>query len=384
MYRLIVFLLVFIPLNQSFAQSKADLEQKRESIQKEIKLIAKRLQQVKVDKKEALENYLTLQRQIQKRSQLISTLGKEDELLEKRIARTNDGIFSLERDAKILEEEYGALLRQALRQKLSDSYLSFIFSATDFNEALQRWRYLNQYRSFRARQTRIIKETQQSLIRKKEILSVLSLEKEELLAEQLYQQEQLKEESERKNKMYRSLKRNESSLRSDLKDQQEEAFQLKSAILNLIGDNKESIKMAGTTGDMNADFTRSKTKLAWPLKDGFVERFFGRQPHPTLRKIEVVNNGIDIRALSSPAIYASFAGTVAGKFTLPSGMQSVLIKHGDFYTVYSNMDQIFVQQGDQVSTQQEIGTLDPTSKILHFEIWRLKVRLNPMDWLSPQ
>ncbi len=384
MFRLLIILTTLIPLNQSFAQNKADLEQKRESIQKEIKLIGKRLQQVKVDKKEALENYLTLQRQIQKRSQLISTLAKEDELLEKRIARTNDGIVSLERDAKILEEEYGALLRQALRQKLSDSYLSFIFSSADFNEALQRWRYLNQYRSYRARQARIIKETQQSLIRKKETLSTLSLEKDKLLAEQVYQQEQLKEESERKNKMYRNLKKNESALRTDLKDQQEEAFQLKSAILSLISNSNNSAEITSRTGDMTADFQRSKSNLSWPLNDGFVERFFGKQPHPTLRKIEVINNGIDIRAVSSPAIFSSFAGTVAGKFTLPSGMQSILIKHGDFYTVYSNMDQIFVKKGDLVSTSQEIGTLNPTDKILHFEIWRLKVRLNPIDWLTRQ
>jgi len=128
---------------------------------------------------------------------------------------------------------------------------------------------------------------------------------------------------------------------------------LESAILNLIGNNNDRPDLATTKGDMTADFIRSKSKLSWPLKDGFVERFFGRQPHPTLSRIEVVNNGIDIRAISSPAIYASFAGTVAGKFTLPSGMQSLLIKHGDFYTVYSNIDQIFVQKGDQVSTQQE-------------------------------
>ena len=384
MYRILLLLFTLLAINQIFAQNKAALQQKRESIQKEIKLISKRLTQVKVDKKEALENYLALQRQIQKRSQLISTLAKEDDLLEKRIARTNDGIASLEEDAKILEEEYGALLRQALRQKLSDSYLSFIFSSDDFNEALQRWRYLNQYRSFRARQTRIIKETQKSLIRKKETLYELSSEKDKLLEEQVYQQDQLKKESERKNKIYRSLKKNESALRSNLKDQQEEAYQLKSAILSLIAKNSNKSEIITTGGDITADFIHGKSKLSWPLGDGFVERFFGKQPHPTLKKIEIVNNGIDIRALSSPVIYSTFAGTVAGVFTLPSGMQSMLIKHGDFYTVYSNMDQIFVKKGDQINTRQEIGMLNPTDKLLHFELWRLKTRLNPIDWLSPQ
>lgn len=365
------------------AQSKSDLEKKRESIQNEIKLIGKRLQQTREDKKEALDNYLALQRKIQKRSQLINTLAAEDNLLDKRIARTNDGINSLESDAEVLKEEYGALLRQALRQKLSESHLSFLFSAKDFNEALKRWRYLNQYRAFRARQTQIILETQKSLIRKKEMLFKLSEEKDKLLKEQIYQQEQLTIESERKNKLYRSLKKNESSLRAELKDQQEESFQLKSAILSLIGKQSTSINNE-TTGDLTLDFQRSKAKLSWPVSEGFVERFFGKQPHPTLSKIEIVNNGIDVLSVANTAVLASFSGEVAGKFTLPNGKKSVLIKHGDFYTVYSNMDQIFVEKGDQISTKQEIGALDPTDKILHFEIWRLKVRLNPIDWLSPQ
>jgi len=380
-YFFAIFISIFL-LNNLPAQSKDELETKRESIQNEIKLIGKRLRQTKEDKKEALDNYLALQRKIQKRSQLIRTLAQEDELLEKRIARTNDGITSLEADAEVLREEYAALLRQALRQKLSDSHLSFLFSAKDFNEALKRWRYLKQYRSFRARQTQIIRETQKSLIRKKEMLFKLGEEKEQLLQEQIFQQKQLTIESERKNELYRSLKKNETSLRAELKDQQEEAYQLKSAILSLIGESNETIA-SNSPEDLTLDFQRSKTKLSWPVSEGFVERFFGKQAHPTLSKIEIVNNGIDVLSVENTSVFASFSGKVAGKFTLPNGKKSALIKHGDFHTVYSNMDQIFVEKGDPVTTLQEIGVLSPTDKVLHFEIWRLKVRLNPLDWLSP-
>lgn len=363
-------------------QSKSELEQKRESIQNEIKLIGKRLQQTREDRKEALDNYLTLQRKIQKRSQLIRTLEQEDKLIEKRIARTTDGITSLEADAKKLEQEYGILLRQALRQKLSDSYLSFIFSSKDFNEALKRWRYLNQYRAYRARQTQVIKDTQKSLLRKRSTLTVLGDEKEKLLTEQRYQQEQLSSESKRRNKMYKGLKANESALRSELKDQQEEAFQLKNAILSLINEAPNPT-LTVNTGDLTIDFKRGKRSLLWPVASPLVIRFFGRQQHPTLSKIELVNNGIDIRSSNSTTVTSSFSGMVAGKFTLPNGMQSVLLSHGEFYTVYSNLDQIFIEKGDQIGSGQEIGQLSPIDQTLHFEIWRQKVRLNPLDWLRP-
>ena len=376
---IIPFLFTFLNFNQ--AQSKLELEQKRSAIQNEIKLISNRLKQTRQSQKEALDNYLILQRQIQKRNQLIKTLKKEDDILEDRITRTSDVLASLEVDAVNLEAEYGVILRQALRQKLSDSYISFLFSSKDFNEALSRWNYLNQYRAYRSRQATIIKETQQSLARKRESLQNLSKEKESLLAEQLKQQEQLELESQKRNKMYQSLKSDEKSLRAELATQQEDAFQLKSAILSLINNTPINTSKLNS-GNLTTDFQRGKGNLSWPMTDGLVIRFFGKQQHPTLPQIEIVNNGIDIQSDNSLAVTAAFSGEVAGKFTLPNGKQSILLKHGEYYTVYSNLEQIYVQQGDPISTNQEIGQLGPIERNLHFEIWRQKVRLNPIDWLS--
>ena len=362
-------------------QSKSELESKRNIIQKEIKLLGKRLQQTRENRKEAHNNYLSLQAKIQKRAQLIETLQEENKILTNRVKRTTEVIASLENDTKILEKEYGALLRHALRQKLSDSYISFIFSAKDFNEALKRWRYLNQYRAYRARQAQVIRETKASLLRKKETLNKLGLEKEKILSEKVFQQEQLSLESDRRNKMYQDLKSNEKSLRDELKEQQEIAFQTKNAILALINDRP--IASSTTSGDLNLDFQRAKTKLQKPLSDGIVVRFFGKQQHPILKRIEIVNNGIDILANGSTSISAVFTGLVVGEFTLPNGKKSVLLRHGEFYTVYSNLEQIFVKKNDQVGTGQEIGQLSPIENTLHFELWRQKIRLNPQDWLSP-
>ena len=383
MKRLIPIFFIFLFLLSAHGQTKSELETKRTTIQSEIKQIGKRLQQTRENRKEALNNYLSLQAKIQKRAQLIETLELENELLSQRVQRTSEVITSLEEDTNILEKEYGALLRQALRQKLSDSYISFIFSSKDFNEALKRWRYMNQYRAYRARQAQIIRETKTSLLRKKETLKNLSVEKEKILAEQLFQQEQLSLESKRRNKMYQGLKSNEKKLRAELKDQQEVAFQLKSAILNLINDSPTKTNKTNT-GDLNLDFQRAKTKLRRPLTDGIVVRFFGKQQHPTIKRIEIVNNGIDILGNGSTSVSAVFTGQVSGEFTLPNGKKSVLLKHGEYYTVYSNLDQVFVKKDQQIGTGQEIGQLSPTENTLHFELWRQKTRLNPEDWLSPQ
>ena len=383
MKRLTLIFFIFLFLVSGHGQTKSELETKRIGIQSEIKQIGKRLQQTRENRKEALNNYLNLQAKIHKRALLIETLELENKLLSQRVQRTSEVITSLEEDTKILEKEYGALLRQALRQKLSDSYISFIFSSKDFNEALKRWRYMNQYRAYRARQAQIIRETKTSLLRKKETLKNLSVEKEKILAEQLFQQEQLSLESKRRNKMYQSLKSNEKKLRAELKDQQDVAFQLKSAILNLINGSPREMTTANS-GDLNLDFQRAKTKLRRPLVDGIVVRFFGKQQHPTIKRIEIVNNGIDILGNGSTSVTAVFTGQVSGEFTLPNGKKSVLLKHGEYYTVYSNLEQVFVKKDEQIGTGQEIGQLSPTENTLHFELWRQKTRLNPADWLIPQ
>ncbi len=384
MKRLSFIFFIFLFLVSTQGQTKSELETKRISIQSEIKQIGKRLQKTRENRKEALNNYLSLQSKIQKRAQLIETLELENSLLTQRVQRTTEVIFSLEEDTKLLEIEYGALLRQALRQKLSDSYISFIFSAKDFNEALKRWRYMNQYRAYRARQAQIIRETKTSLLRKKETLKKLSIEKEKILEEQLFQQQQLSLESRRRNKMYQSLKSNEKKLRAELKDQQDIAYQLKNAILNLISDDPKKTTTTISSSDLNLDFQRAKTKLKRPLADGIVVRFFGKQQHPTIKRIEIINNGIDILGNSSTTVSAVFTGQVSGQFTLPNGKKSVLIKHGDYYTVYSNLEQVFVSKDEPIQTGQEIGQLSPTENTLHFELWRQKSRLNPEDWLSPQ
>jgi len=380
---LTLLILCFFLSPLAHAQSKSELEMQRENIESEIEVIGQRLQKTRENRKEALNNYLALQRKIQKRTELISTLEQEKKHLIKRMNRTEEVINSLEEDASVLEQEYGVILRQALRQKLGDSYISFIFSAKDFNEALKRWRYLNQYRAYRSRQTQVIKETKRSLIKKQQTLRKLSLKKEKLISEQVYQQEQHNTESKNRNAMYQSLKKDEKNLRAELKEQQEVAYQLKNAILDLISDSPSKIAVKSNT-DITADFSSAKATLDWPVKDGLVVRYFGKQQHPTIKRIEVNNNGIDILTSTSTSVFASFAGIVAGQFVLPNGKKSILVKHGEFYTVYSNLDQAFVKKDDKVSPGQQIGDLGPIDNTLHFEIWRRKVRLNPIDWLNPR
>ena len=366
------------------SQSKDVLESKRKKIENEILLTSKLLDETRSDKTSALNKYIALERRIQKRAQLIRNLNKDIELIEKRMLNTEEYVEALNDDLEKLQEEFKQILRNAYRQKLTDSKLIFLFSANSLNEAFVRWRYLKQYEAFRERQTSIIIQTQNSLLRRQSNLEKYAVEKATLLKEESSQQQLLTKELDRRNKMYLNLKGNEDELKVAIEEKQNAARQLKFALEDIIKTEiKQELPMS-ISPTITSDFERSKGNMSWPINNGVVIGFFGQQDHPTIKNIKITNNGIDIQSSGDGVVRAVLEGEVVGKFSVPGNKRSILIKHGDFFTVYANLESVFVERGDLVKTLQSIGSVNKTnSSELHFEIWRQKVRLNPLDWLRP-
>ena len=366
------------------SQSKAVLEKKRSKIENEIFLTSKLLEEARSSKTSALNKYVAIQRRIQKRSQLIRNLNKEIKLTEERISKTQDFIESLNSDLGALQEEFKQILRNAYRQKITDGKLVFLFSANSFNQAFRRWRYLKQYESFRQRQTYLIQQTKVSLEKRTYRLEEYTSEKESLLNKESSQQKLLNKELEKRNQLYLDLKVNEDELKEEIEQKQTASRQLKFALEDIIKSEIKQESPKAISPTITNDFERSKGNMSWPINSGVVVGFFGQQEHPTIKNIMITNNGIDIQSTGAGVIRSVLEGEVVGKFSVPGNKRSILIKHGDFFTVYANLESVFVERGDIVKTLQSIGSVNRTSDAeLHFEIWRLKVRLNPLDWLRP-
>ena len=178
----ISFLLVFLLLPSFlFCQQRKELEVRRKRLINEIRVTTTRLNETKKTHEATLDRYLTLKKQIQNRRQLIQTLGQEIQVSTARINRSTEVAEALTADVERLKEEYGQLLRSAYRQKLNQTDLLFIFSASSFNEAYRRWQYLKQYDNYRQKQARLIGETQATLNEKIEQLEISKEEKQKLL-----------------------------------------------------------------------------------------------------------------------------------------------------------------------------------------------------------
>ncbi len=401
MIRQVALLLIFstVTFLSLFAQNRKELENKRKQLIEEINQTTVLLERTKKDKATALNRYLALQHQIQKRQQLIQTILSEITAADTGIAHANQAIVVLGADMERLKIDYAAMLRTAYRHKKSNSFLIFLFSAKTFNDAFRRWQYIRQYEKYRSKQVLLIQKTRQSLLEKATELKQQKRAKERLLAYQQQQQLKLNSELGEKDKIVQELKANENKFTAELNRQQKAHSQLNKAIEEIIraeiakkkkesrspealtASNSEKVEENATA---SGEFTQKKGKLPWPVSKGYITRHFGAQPHPTLNGIKISNNGIDIQAEQSAEVYAVHEGKVVGKQFVPGYQNMVIVQHGTYYTVYSNLEEVFVSRGDSVSGKQIIGKIGTDKPEVHFEVWHEKQRLNPVHWLKEQ
>jgi murein hydrolase activator len=386
------------------AQSKSDLERKRAKLQNEIRDTNKKLKSTQKTKSTATAQLNVLKKKIALREELIVTINKEVSNINAEIDQTTKGIRTLESDMEELKNSYAEMIRFAQKNQNSYQRLSFIFAAADFNQAYKRLQYIQQYSEARKMQAQKLDSTQQSLKLKKENLESQKSEKTALRESELKEQQNLNDERKEKDKLIAKLKANEKKLRTDLANKRRAKKKLDKAIDDLIKKEIEAAKRkAKAAGKKNvtsanvfsltpeakklsASFAGNMGKLPWPVANGKIVSSFGDHPHPELKGIVEHNNGVDIRTSKASTARALFDGEVTGIITIPGANSAIIIRHGEYLTVYSNLEAIFVNKGDKVTTKQSIGRVftDPHEKTgeIHLEIWKGTSKLNPAKWLT--
>lgn len=371
-------------------QERKRLEAEREELIQEIKATNQKLSATKKDRANALNNYLLVKKQVENRRELIQVYEEDVERTSLNIERTEMVVSHLSEDLATLRKEYQHIMQAALRSKLQQSYLVFLFSSESLNDAFRRIQYLRQYDKYRQRQSHLIRSTQESLETKVATLQEEKIKQEELLEELLQQSDQLSTELKSKNRLLNSLQSAERKLAASLEQKEKAARKLDQAIEAIIQkeiaaastpENKSASKVAEeNTG--NANFVKGRGRLPWPVGDGTIVRNFGINRHPTYKNVKTSNNGVDIRTSRPGSVKAVFTGKVVGVQFIPGFKNTVIIKHGGYYTVYSNLASVYVKKDDTIAAQEEIGKLSTSEPEIHFEVWRGKERLDPAKWIQ--
>ena len=380
---------------------KTQLQQKKAKIEEEINYTNKLLNETKKNKQVSLNQLVLLNKQIGKRQELISTISGEIGTLDKMIGETNDTIIRLTQTIKRLKEEYARMIYFASKNRNAYSRLMFIFSARDFNQAYQRLKYFQQYSSYRKNQVRVIQENQALLNEKIGLLQKQKSYKLSLKKSEETEKQKLTREKNEQDRTIKNLSQKEKELLKKLRDSEKAARKLQKAIEDLIAAElrkateaakksctkpKPENKFGLTPAELqlSSSFAGNKGRLPWPTERGVISSTFGEHPHPVLKGIKTRNNGIDITTSNGESARAVFDGDVTSTMTLPNYNNVVIIRHGEFLTVYSNLDQLYVKKGDKVKIKQKIGNIqaDDSGKTrLHFELWQGKNIQNPESWI---
>jgi septal ring factor EnvC (AmiA/AmiB activator) len=407
-YILIFF--TFLLSFSAFSQTKEEFKKEKLAVEKEINYTADLLNKTKFNKDKSLSYLKVLDKQIQNQERLLQTLNIEISLLSKQVQKTEQSITKTEQSIKteqenleLLKSEYAKMIYACFKKKGNRNNLMFIISAEDFNQAYKRTVYLKQYASFRKNQTKKITESKKELESKKVDLNIqkdqLVLElasKKELINAKKNEITTISDTKHEKQELINKLSKSEKLFKKQLQNKQRRAKDLDDKIRKII---EEEIRKARSEAEkknkgftltpeaiaLSSEFNSNKGKLPWPLERGIIVQGYGKQKHAVLAGIETVNNGIDIATDKKAVVRAVFDGTISRIFFIKGEGRAILMNHGEYFSVYSGLEEVSVKVGDKLLSKEKIGvvfTQEVEGKTeLHFEIWKGYDKYDPSKWL---
>ena len=397
---LAIFLIVFgLNSPKLIAQSKADLEKKKNELKKEISLINGLLKETEKNKNLTYEELLKLKSKINARSMLISTINTEIKQIDQKINQNTKSIASLESEIGKLKDEYAKMIYYAFKHKSNQDKIMFVLASESFNQAYKRLKYIQQYTTYRQSQAALIVKTQQELQQKNTELNQNKQEKAALLSLEQQETNKLTIEKKQQENVVNKLQGKEQELKDKLRKKEEAAIKLQKAIQKIIeeeirkakeaarktGNASKSFPMTPEALKLSNSFEANKGKLPWPVAEGTITAQFGQHNHPVLAGIIINNNGIDINTNKNATARAIFEGEVSSVAIIPGEGKVVMVRHGEYLSVYSYMSEVFVKKGDKISTKQELGVLindvANSGTSIHIEIWKGMTKLNPEYWI---
>ncbi len=389
-YFLIVIFLLFSFI--SVSQTRTELEEKKKKTEEEIKLANELLDQTQKSRSAGFNKLLIIKKRISLREQLINDISNEVNHLNQSIEEKNKLINKLESELTKLKDEYAKMIYFAYKNRNNYDRLMFILASEDFNQAYRRIKYFQQYTKYRKKQASMIFATQKTLEYEIESLRSKKSEKLALLTRKEQEKLQLTNERARENREIANLRSKENKLRKELKAKEQVRQELEKAIAEIIAREAAKRKLTALTASEEAisqGFKKSMGKLTWPISSGIIIRPFGEHDHPALKGIKMKNEGVDISTRKDSKVISIYEGEVKKVFAVPGANMAVIIRHGHFLTLYSNLVNIRVKQGDIVPQGFHIGDVyynenDDESSVLHLRIYEETKVLNPENWLSKQ
>ena len=379
--------LVLCPLQA--ADSVKDLQKKQQKLQQEIEQTNKMLKQTKKDESATMNKLQLIGQNIKTQKKLITTLDNEIIALNKEMTRLGSTRDSLQVVLTGYKADYAEMVRQSHFARVQQSPLLFLLSSDSFQQLARRARYLREFARYRQEQVRRIENTQAEIDQQNDLLKANRHDKLTVLDTRKREQDKLKRDERKQQNMLNQLKSKEKDLNKQLKQQQKRVAELNKKIDDMIRKQTEKASKTSLTKEQKliaGGFEANKGRLPWPVEKGMISGHFGKQQHPVYEHVTMDNKGIYLQTVAGAKARAVYKGEVTSCFMV-ANTYAVIIQHGNYRTVYSNLSKLNVKQGDNVETKQVIGTIftDPEQDQkteLYFQVYQDRNILNPELWIA--
>jgi len=422
------------------AQSVKELENQRKKTLQLLESTNKMLNETKKTQRSSMNKLSIINRNILERKNLISNIGKEINELDSEVDRLNQEKTMLENRLTILKRDYARLVEEAHINRNVYTKIMFVLSANSFDQSYRRLRYLQEYSDYRKQQVRKIEGVKTRIALKSDSLNKHKLTKVEVVKQKQVETGKLTNDQKKEKILLTDLQKKEKKLRSDLAKQQKIANDLNNKIQRIIAEEirkaeekrraeqeraaalerkkiaeqkkktttpstpsvqkpesvsrtTEVVKNANVSmltkeeKLISGNFSANAGRLPWPTDKGFISGHYGVHPHPVLIHVTTNNKGVYIQTPSGTNARAVFEGEVTQRFSIPGSNNAVIIKHGEYRTVYANLTSIYVNIGDRVTAKQPIGRIytdsdNDNKSELYFQIYKGRNLMNPESWIA--
>lgn len=394
-------LATFIMVAQPSKQEK--LEQQKAQLQKEIAAFKNLYNQEKKKEKSAANQLSEQKARIRLSEKLIATTSQQKKLLENDIYKNQKQINTLNKELEVLKDDYAKMIVKSYKSRNDKSRIMFILSSQNFLQAYKRIQYMKQYAGFRKMQGDEIQEKQETLAVAKTKLESSKAQKEKVLKESEAEKALLVKQKAEQEKLVKSIQKDKKKYTADITKKQKEANAIDREIKKIIADaiaaaNKKNAAKTGVKSSgsakfdltpegkiVAANFKSNKGKLPWPVEKGYVYSRFGVHPHPVYSNLKIENSGVEIATEPGSVARAVFEGEVLQIQVMKGTNRKIIyIQHGDFITIYQNLESVNVKEGDKVTIKQNLGRIQTDSSgkaVLKFLVMQNTTTLNPGDWL---
>ena len=385
MNRVSVFLVLLCGLSILSAQDYNQLLKQKERLIQEAKELTKNLEETQDRHRHTIEALEITNQQLDVQKGLLGLFQAELKFLDLEMTKTTKKLEVLLIDLESNKKKYSELIQQANQLSITQNKLTFFLSANSFNQLIRRIYHFQKIAIDRSNRHQKIQELKKEVETSKELILEKKEQTIDLATEKRKQIYLLNQIQNNKQKSIDYLKTKEDSLLNVLKTKEAESNKISKAIELILQKQNEKNQLTPELALISADFKENKGALPWPTETGRIVSKFGERPHPILSGITVMNNGIEI-VTTKKQVRSVFDGEVTKIIILPNGLKVIIIRHGEYFTVYSNLYDTSVKKGDQIQTKQVVGMLysgtETNSKVLGFQIWKIREKLNPTNWLS--